>query len=70
MKYVFKPVCWLFFQAVFLVIGLIYTVLFFMWDPVGCIKEKRKNAVIYGDGSIYWKASLKRFDFWCPYINS
>lgn len=69
MKVIIMPIFWFCVNVVAVVVGIIYSILFLIWNPKGLIKEKKKE-IIYRDYKIDYWATLKSRDFWCPYFDS
>jgi hypothetical protein len=53
------------------VVGIIYSILFFIYDPKAMIKEKKSNRSYWGGNrGVDWEETLSDPNFWCPYIES
>lgn len=83
MKIILEPIFLFIFWVLAVIIGIIYSVLYFIYNPKGMIKEKinnlerkdvpytsHENYLPYDKRPIDWWATIKSYDFHCPFINS
>lgn len=66
MKIIIIPILIFLKWCLIILVGIIYSILYFIYSPKGMINEKKKCISFWKD----WKQALSDEDFWCPHIMS
>ncbi len=75
MKIIIVPIFKVIYWVLIICVGIIYSIVYFIYNPKGLINEKKKEVQYHGGVNhkylgIDWRRTLSNEDFWCPYIIS